>query len=190
MSDWSADLDDLLGELQQKKQPSGGYTYSEPAPPQSSNQDVDNLIGELEGIEARRSTSLPPASYDSYDSGSSSYSQPSYSTPPPAPKPAPSSYSSRPKETTSYNNNPPPSSAPTPTYSPGGKSVFVECSRCGTQIRDEVVEAAKMPYHKNCFKCFKCAKSLQGTKFIPGDKPQLFCSPCGMRWLHESGKLK
>lgn len=72
------------------------------------------------------------------------------------------------------------------TKSPGNYDI---CGSCGCEIRDEALRVSNEVWHASCLKCGRCLKNLRGMQFIQGDKGKVYCSQCGMRWLHENGKV-
>jgi len=144
------------------------------------SQDLDDLLGELD---KRASGSNQPNS------------QPIQSTPTAIPTPAPAPI---PTPTPKYTPPPistqqtqPPSmsqvsankvSSP-PSQFPSRKAT---CAFCLKDINDEALEAGGFAYHIKCLICARCGVDLNGKKFIPGDKPRLYCFDCGLKYLHDA----
>ncbi|XP_026558764.1 cysteine and glycine-rich protein 2 isoform X1 [Pseudonaja textilis] len=53
-----------------------------------------------------------------------------------------------------------------------------KCSRCGDSVyaAEKVIGAGK-PWHKNCFRCAKCGKSLESTTLTEKDG-EIYCKGC------------
>lgn len=72
------------------------------------------------------------------------------------------------------------SSAPTqssPSHSSSSSSGPV-CGGCKNAISSSAVKALDKIWHKECFVCKKCHKSLMETSFAPADDGSAFCSQC------------
>ncbi|XP_053514767.1 cysteine and glycine-rich protein 2 isoform X2 [Artibeus jamaicensis] len=53
-----------------------------------------------------------------------------------------------------------------------------KCSRCGDSVyaAEKIIGAGK-PWHKNCFRCAKCGKSLESTTLTEKDG-EIYCKGC------------
>uniref|UniRef100_UPI00398F3308 cysteine and glycine-rich protein 2 isoform X1 n=1 Tax=Pristiophorus japonicus TaxID=55135 RepID=UPI00398F3308 len=53
-----------------------------------------------------------------------------------------------------------------------------KCSRCGDSVyaAEKIVGAGK-PWHKNCFQCAKCSKSLESTTMTENEG-EIYCKSC------------
>ncbi|XP_044535119.1 cysteine and glycine-rich protein 2 [Gracilinanus agilis] len=53
-----------------------------------------------------------------------------------------------------------------------------KCSRCGDSVyaAEKVIGAGK-PWHKNCFRCAKCGKSLESTT-LTEKEGEIYCKGC------------
>ncbi|XP_063718357.1 four and a half LIM domains protein 2-like [Symsagittifera roscoffensis] len=57
------------------------------------------------------------------------------------------------------------------------KNFAIKCSKCSNPIKQGGVTYKLEPYHKECFTCFECDKSLAGQRFtLKDDKP--ICPDC------------
>jgi len=152
------------------------------------SQDLDDLLGELDKRAASGSNQT-----SSQTNQSDPIVKPTPApapTPTPKPTPAPISIQqTQPSPMMSQGSATKVSSPPTPTPSqfPSRKAT---CAYCLKDINDEALEAGGLAYHIKCLICARCGVDLNGKKFIPGEKPRLYCFDCGLKYLHDAGKIK
>merc|ERR1712146_138043 len=65
-----------------------------------------------------------------------------------------------------------------------------KCAKCGEVLEGAYFRVGELCFHKDCFACASCDKSLSGGRYIEDLNKRILCEQCGAVKLSKKGSLK